>query len=55
MAQNLTLGTAKLTKTDRSCWLTYKNIGSDLVGERCFATEQEAREFCRSRLIQIIA
>jgi hypothetical protein len=49
------MGQAKITKTaSGAIWLTYKNIGSDLLGERSFLNEQETREFCRSRLIKII-
>jgi hypothetical protein len=48
------MGQAKMTVTARGAFLTYKNIGSDLLGERSFLNEQEAREFCRSRLINII-
>ena len=49
------IGQAKLSRTaSGAIWMTYKNFGSDLVGERCFATLQAAVEFCRSRMITII-
>jgi len=53
--QMIKIGQAKLSRTaSGAIWMTYKNFGSDLVGERCFATLQAAVEFCRSRMITII-
>ena len=49
------MGQAKLSRSKSGAiWMTYKNFGSDLVGERCFRTIEEAREFCRERGITII-
>lgn len=49
------IGQAKLSTTSRgNFFLTFKSFGSDLVGERCFMTEQDAREFCRARSIKLV-
>ncbi len=50
----LTLGTAQITRTGNGYSLRYMNVGSFLVGERDFATEATAREFCRTRGLRII-
>lgn len=54
MTKNLTIGTAQLTITGTGVFLRYMNTGSFLVGERDFATETEAREFCRARGVRVI-
>lgn len=49
------MGQAKLFRTKSGAiFMTYKNFGSDMVGERCFTTIAAAAEFCRARMITII-
>jgi hypothetical protein len=51
----LTLGTAQITiRSNGAASLRYMNTGSFLVGERDCLSEQEARDFCRTRSIRII-
>lgn len=53
--KNLKLGTGQIlpTKTGRFL-LRYMTHGSFIVGERFYADEQSAREFCRARGIQVL-
>lgn len=50
----LTLGTAQILKVNGQFILKYMNHGSFLVGERDYATEAAAREFCRERGLRVI-
>ena len=55
------IGTAKISEAEtaqgyRYFVVNYRNIGSFLQCEpQGFATEQEAREFCRSRKLRILS
>ena len=50
------MGQAKIAKTSASgaILLVYKNIGSDLLGERWMLDAQEAAEFIRSHLLVVV-
>jgi hypothetical protein len=52
----LTLGTAIITQTKTGSFLLrYMTQGSFIVGERFYANEQAAREFCRARGVKVFA
>lgn len=50
------MGQAKIVKTTATGGLVliYKNIGSDLLGERGFINVQEAAEFMRGHLLKLV-
>jgi hypothetical protein len=51
----LTLGTGQIVPTRKGGFLLrYMSHGSFLVGERFYADEQSAREFCRARGIRVL-
>ncbi len=54
MRKALTLATARITAQPKYWLLEYMNSGSFLVGERVYASLEEARKFCRERRLQVI-
>jgi hypothetical protein len=51
----LTLGTGQILPTRKGGFLLrYLNHGSFLIGERFYADEQSAREFCRANYIRVL-
>lgn len=50
---DLTLGTAKITRTDAGFELRFMNIGSFLIGEQFFGNFQAALRFCRERRLSV--
>jgi hypothetical protein len=51
----LTLGTGQILPTrNGGFFLRYMTHGSFLVGERFYADEQSAREFCRANDIRVL-
>lgn len=51
----LGLSTAKLIETQNGFLVIYMNSGSFLTGEQWFPDEQDAREFCRARELNILS
>lgn len=47
-------GTAVVIHQRTGWYVEYMNVGSWLQGEQRFATEQEAREFCSARRLQVL-
>ena len=54
MRKALTLATARITRQPTYWLLEFMNSGSFLVGERVYATLDDARAFCRERHLQVI-